>query len=92
VRYIHTIVRRCLQDAVELGLLERNPADRVRSVPRGRDTRFRDAKTWTATDVRRFLELNRQHRHRGGKRGLDRLHAAWVAFSRPACAEASCSG
>jgi integrase len=80
VRYIHTIVRRCLQDALELGMVERNPADRVRSVPRGKDTRFRGARTWTADEVRRFLQQNRQHRHRGGKRGLDRLHAAWVVL------------
>ena len=80
VRYIHTIVRRCLQDAAELGLLDRNPADRVRSVPRGKDTRFRDARTWTAPEVKAFLEHNRRHRHRGGKRGLDRLHAAWVVL------------
>lgn len=80
VRYIHTIVRRCLQDAVELGLLERNPADRVRSLPRAKDTRFRGAKTWTADEVRSFLRQNQCHRHRGGKRGLDRLHAAWLVL------------
>lgn len=80
VRYIHTIVRRCLQDALELGLLERNPADRVRSVPRAKDTRFRGARTWTAAEARLFLERNKQHRHRGGQRGLDRLHAAWLVL------------
>ena len=52
VRTVHVVVRRALSDAVREGLITRNVADAA-VVPRPKRI---EMKTWTAADLRRFLE------------------------------------
>jgi integrase len=52
-KYVHTILRHCLNDAVAKGLLVKNPTDRV-TPPRG--TRSPEMKTWTPAQLNTFLE------------------------------------
>jgi integrase len=63
VQYVHATIRKALNDAVRWGLLVRNPA--VYAAPpkphRG------ELQTWTAEELRQFLESVRD----------DRLYAAW---------------
>jgi integrase len=63
VQYVHATIRKALNDAVRWGLLVRNPADHA-AAPRPRRTELR---TWTAEELRWFLESVRG----------DRLCAAW---------------
>ncbi|HEY1282019.1 MAG TPA: hypothetical protein VGF22_20220, partial [Acidimicrobiales bacterium] len=64
VQYTHTVVGRALADAVEWGLLPRNPA---RSAKRPRVAKP-DMRVWDAAQARQFL---------ASVRG-DRLHAMWL--------------
>lgn len=64
VRYAHTIVGRALADAVEWGLLPRNPA-RSAKPPK---ERTKEMTVWTAQEVHRFLDAMRG----------DRLYALWA--------------
>lgn len=64
VRYVHAILRKALQDAVRWNLLQRNVADAA-DPPRAEGGK---ATTWSAREVRAFLE------HVKG----DRLYAAYV--------------
>lgn len=66
VRYVHRIVAHALADAVRWGFLARNPADQV-DPPRKAD---REMATWTAGEVRRFLDAV----------AFDRLAAMWVVL------------
>lgn len=69
VRYTHAIVRRALSDAVQSGLLTRNPADRAKPP---RQAPNRDAmRTWTAAELRAFLQ----------SRADDRLYAMWMVLA-----------
>jgi integrase len=63
VQYVHATIRKALNDAVRWGLLVRNPAQHA-APPRPRRGELR---TWTADELRRFLD------------GLqdERLYAAW---------------
>jgi integrase len=63
VRVCHSILSRAFADAVKWGRLSRNPAEAA-SVPRSRS---RPMRTWSADELRRFLD----HVHE------DRLFAAW---------------
>jgi integrase len=63
VQYVHATIRKALNDAVRWGLLVRNPAHHA-AAPRPRRTELR---TWTAGQLRCFLESVRS----------DRLSAAW---------------
>jgi integrase len=65
VRYIHTIIRKALADAVRWGVLERNVADLADPPRRAPAPQMR---TWTADQLRLFLA------HVEG----DRLYAAWL--------------
>jgi len=53
VRHVHVIVRRALADAVLWGYLSKNPADAAKP-PRVEKTK--KFKTWTAPQLRRFLD------------------------------------
>lgn len=67
VRYVHTIVRKALADAMRWGLLERNVAD-LADAPRLTGTSARHIRAWTPEQLRSFLD------HVAG----DRLYAAWL--------------
>jgi len=70
VRRIHGMLRRALNDAVRRGLLERNVA-RIADPPPMRAVRAarrRSMRTWTETELRRFLASTEAHE----------LHAMWV--------------
>ncbi len=69
VRYLHAIIRRALEDAVRWQLVPRNVADRA-DPPRQTINR-EPLRTWTAEQLRAFLEHVRE----------DRLYALWAALS-----------
>ncbi len=56
-RYIHVILRRALSDAVDLDLIQRNPADKAKPPAAGRRTLRETPKAWTRDDLARFLRL-----------------------------------
>jgi integrase len=62
VRYIHTIIHRALKDAVRWGRLARNPADAA-DPPKAADAGRPDSITWSADQLRTFLEGTRASRH-----------------------------
>jgi integrase len=66
VRYVHTILRRALQDALRQNLLVRNPSDAA-SPPSPSQAKAPRMQTWTAEELRRFLDHVRK----------DRLYPAW---------------
>jgi integrase len=66
VRYVHTIVRRALADAVRKGLVARNVAD-LADPPSVSEAKAPTMRTWTADEVAAYLA----HVHD------DRLSAAW---------------
>ncbi len=67
VRYIHTIIKKALKDAMRWGLLVRNVAD-LATPPRSRDTRAPEMRAWTPEEAARFLDHTRTHRQ----------HALWA--------------
>ena len=58
VRNVHVVLRKALRDAVRWSRLSVNPADSA-NPPKVRDAGSRDLKTWTAEELRRFLETER---------------------------------
>lgn len=66
IRYVHTILRMALADALRWGLVVRNVADAA-TPPSASAAKPPTMRTWTADDLRRFLEHIRE----------DRLYAAW---------------
>ena len=66
VRYVHTILRKALQDAVRWSALARNPADAADppAIQRGGSA----VQTWSGTQLKRFLDSVSE----------DRLVAAWT--------------
>ena len=69
-RYVHTILHRALKDAVRWGRLARNPADAA-DPPRASASVQPEIKTWSAPELRGFLESLAD----------DRYYAAWVLLS-----------
>lgn len=67
VRYIHTIIRKALKDAVRWSMVVRNVAD-LATPPRSRDTRAPEMVSWTPEEVARFLDHTRDTRE----------HPLWV--------------
>jgi integrase len=61
VRYIHTIIHRALRDAVKWGRLARNPAEAA-DPPKATGGRP-ESITWTADQLRTFLEATRGSRY-----------------------------
>lgn len=66
VSYVHTIIHKALADAVDLGLVNANIADRAKP-PRPKARESKEIKSWTADELRTFLDLVEGHR----------LEAAW---------------
>ena len=62
VRYIHTIIHRALKAAVRWGRLPRNPADAA-DPPKTAEAGRPESITWTADQLRTFLEGTRGSRH-----------------------------
>lgn len=62
VRYIHTIVKRALADAVRWDLIPRNPADAA-APPSASSARSPEMKTWDAATLARFLDAERDTRY-----------------------------
>jgi integrase len=81
VRYVHTIVHRAMRDAVRWGRIARNPADAA-DPPRGAATSPPTMTTWTAPEVRSFLEHTADHR----------LHAAFVTLATTGMRRGECLG
>ena len=71
--HIHTILRKCLQAAVDSeGLLPQNPADRVRPPkPAAEAPRHDRLRYWTAPQLGQFL----------GRSGHQRHHSAWLVLA-----------
>ena len=67
IRYVHTTLHKSLVDAVDAGLLARNPAGRAKP-PTNTSPRSHEMNVWTADELRTFLNHVRD----------DRLGAAWV--------------
>jgi integrase len=70
VRYVHTILRRALQDGVKWGRLVRNPADAAEP-PSHRARKPAPANYWSADQLRAFLEHVRD----------ERLYPMWLLFA-----------
>lgn len=56
VRYVHTIIRKALSDAVRWGLLERNPADMADPPRRDIERQRRAMRTWSSEQLADFLD------------------------------------
>jgi integrase len=81
VRYVHTIVHRAFRDAVRWGRITRNPADAA-DPPRAAATARPAMTTWTADQVRAFLDYTADHR----------LHAAFVVLATTGMRRGECLG
>jgi integrase len=81
VRYIHTIVHRAFRDAVRWGRIARNPADAA-DPPRASAVVRPTMSTWTADEVRAFLDHTAEHR----------LHAAFVMLATTGMRRGECLG
>ena len=69
VRYVATILRAALGEAVAAGMIARNPADPERAKPpTARAARAPEMHPWTAGQLAVFLDWSREH---------SQLHAAW---------------
>lgn len=73
VRYLHTIIRKVLAQAVKDGLLARNPADAA-TPPTAREARPPEMHPWSAAQLSAFLDWSSRHSDN---------HAAWhvLAYS-----------
>lgn len=71
-RYVHTILRSALSDAVRDGRLAVNPTDRA-TPPSAAEARSPEMRCWTATQLRTFLGWS-------AERGDD-LHVAWLLLA-----------
>jgi integrase len=81
VRYIHTIIHRAFRDAVRWGRIARNPADAA-DPPRASAVVRPTMTTWTAEQVRAFLDHTAEHR----------LHAAFVLLATTGMRRGECLG
>jgi integrase len=81
VRYVHTIVHRAFRDAVRWGRITRNPADAA-DPPRAAATARPAMNTWSANQVRAFLDYTSDHR----------LHAAFVVLATTGMRRGECLG
>jgi integrase/predicted RNA-binding Zn-ribbon protein involved in translation (DUF1610 family) len=70
VRHVHALLHRVLRDAVRWGVLERNPADAA-DPPSLRSTKENEMKTWSAKELKAFLQKNQ----------CDRLYPLWRIMS-----------
>jgi integrase len=92
VRYIHTILHRALKDAVRWGRLARNPADAA-DPPKAGEASRPESITWTAEQLRTFLQGTRNSRHwtaylvlaTSGMRRGEALGLRWSDLDLDAC-------
>jgi integrase len=61
VTNVHAIIHKALKDAVDLGLVNVNMADRAKP-PRPKAKKAKEIKSWTAEELRRFLDMITGHR------------------------------
>ena len=61
VQYVHAIIHRAFRDAVKWGRLTRNPADTA-DPPKATAASRPESTTWTADELRTFLERTRSSR------------------------------
>jgi integrase len=61
VTNVHAIIHKALEDAVDLGLVNVNMADRAKP-PRPKAQKPKEIKSWTLEELRRFLDLIEGHR------------------------------
>lgn len=90
IQVIRMVLRAALEDAVAVGELRRNPAERV-AMPRrvSKPARERDTEAWSEAEIQRFLESIREHRWGGplrlallyGLRRSELLGLQWAAVS-----------
>jgi integrase len=66
VHHVHSCLHRAFRDAVRWGYLQRNPADSA-DPPHQRGTERREMKTWTAEQLRAFLDFTKD----------DALYSLW---------------
>ena len=71
VRYIHTIVRRALEMALEWDLVSRNVADRAKAPKPAATAARHEFPTWPRQVLSEFLQWERE----------DRLYALWLLFA-----------
>jgi integrase len=76
VRYIHTILRRALADAVRRGQVVTNPADGA-SPPSARQASAPEMRTWTGEQLAAFLTWCRADVADGRRAGRAELAVAW---------------
>jgi integrase len=69
VRYLHSIIHKALADALRWGYVVRNVADAAEP-PSPSAAKAKPPKTWSALELRRFLEHVRE----------DRLYALWLLY------------
>jgi integrase len=81
VHYVHTILHRAFRDAVRWGRIARNPADAA-DPPRSAATARPTMTTWSAHQVRAFLEHTADHR----------LHTAFVVLATTGMRRGECLG
>jgi integrase len=72
VRYVHTIVRKALSEAVENGLIATNPADKAKP-PSSSQAKAPELRYWTPAQLKRFLAWSEQDG--------DDLFVAWQLLS-----------
>ena len=73
VRYVATILHAAFREAVEAGILARNPADMNRAKPpTARQAKAPEMHPWTAEQLAAFLSWSAGHSH---------LHAAWYVLA-----------
>lgn len=61
VTNVHAIIHKALEDALDLGLINVNMADRAKP-PRPNAKKPNEIKSWTPEELRRFLDLIQAHR------------------------------
>jgi integrase len=71
VRYIHTILGKALNDAVDAGMLPRSPAAKAHP-PTAKEARSPEMHCWTASQLSAFLGWTKEH---------SALHTAWYVLA-----------
>jgi integrase len=92
VTNVHAIIHKALEDAVDLGIVNVNMADRAKP-PRPKARKPKEIKSWTAEELRRFLDLIQSHRLEAayylkaftGMRRAEILGLRWQDLDLDAC-------
>lgn len=62
VRYVHTIIRKALGDALRQNLVAQNPALNA-TPPRAKATKAPKPTVWSPAELARFLDATKEHKH-----------------------------